>query len=758
MRISGFVQGFAAVCLAASASTVSAQNAYQLFSPADVRYSNTSATYLHPDEFNMTALDLTCPSSAIVAKISSTADGNGYVLVDDFISFSTGGPAVNICTGGITDAAPEGPQQNCFSETYRSAAPSNGTDPDSLLPGEGVPPLDVSGLLTGGSETATIGLKDTGGHLAGSTLYLVTNCTSHGVAGSGKVTGNPISSTPTAAELNQDFTFNPTKNQVVQFGYDLSEAENNNSLSIADGTIPNTADKGLDPNTFSTKYLSGTSFATANCLLHTGELVNGNAACKLYTLTCQQGTSSTKSGALCPTSQERDEIFQEAFDGPPFSLLDHQGVGLLEASDGWTGLSCAFDSASGLGDLLCPQNLLTNFYGAGLYTSGGRGQNPNSTFISVAPVLEDLTTYKLPGLKPGNWINTLRPTVDFVITPPAATINNFVAAPILNLTYGISSPSDVPQPGPPVPGDTTVTNPTSCPAPGSQNSEPATVFTPPAQTLDFPGDGKYVVHYLAQDCAGTEELKFTNSGGIWSTSFYSFPINVDTVFPLVATGPTLSPAPTTIDGVANAYLVGTPVMANYSCTDVGSGVVKCGDSTYWPGKLSTGPLTSKVDTSQLGPQTFTVKAVDAAGNTTTKSVRFTVVAPPANLRIVKRAPPCVKHGEKMDYRIKVHDFGKQAATAVVITDHLPAGVSFLKAEVICSSGKCYHAPGSCSFLSGTVSCTVPSVTHETPILVHILVKVTASPGTTIKNTAKVSSANPEGPNGIPEWCATTKVQ
>ena len=28
----------------------------------------------------------------------------------------------------------------------------------------------------------------------------------------------------------------------------------------------------------------------------------------------------------------------------------------------------------------------------------------------------------------------------------------------------------------------------------------------------------------------------------------------------------------------------------------------------------------------------------------------------------------------------------------------------------------------------------------------------------VKNTAKVSSANPEGPKGVPQWCATTKVQ
>ena len=46
------------------------------------------------------------------------------------------------------------------------------------------------------------------------------------------------------------------------------------------------------------------------------------------------------------------------------------------------------------------------------------------------------------------------------------------------------------------------------------------------------------------------------TGGSWSTAFYTFPINVDTVNPVVATGPTLSPPPSTNNGVANSYLVG----------------------------------------------------------------------------------------------------------------------------------------------------------------------------------------------------------
>ena len=62
---------------------------------------------------------------------------------------------------------------------------------------------------------------------------------------------------------------------------------------------------------------------------------------------------------------------------------------------------------------------------------------------------------------------------------------------------------------------------------------PATAFTAPGEGVSVPADGNYALHYFAQDCAGTEELQFTKSGGSWSTSFYTFPINVDTVNPVV---------------------------------------------------------------------------------------------------------------------------------------------------------------------------------------------------------------------------------
>jgi hypothetical protein len=623
MKSSGF---FAAVCIAAAASVASAQNAIQLFSPVDVRPSTQGTGYgAQANNFNTTTLNLSCPAS-IQAVISSSANGQNNVLVDNYIALGVGGATpVDICKNGTVENG--GQQQNCFTTGYSSLANNgglNGQDPDGLVSSGGVAPIDISSMLTPGPVQAEIKLVDTGGYFASSTLYLVTNCTSNGVVGPGLVTGTPISnSNPTSSQLTQNYSFNSTSNQQVQFSYDLSQAQNSGTLSIPNGSTPSTADTPLNPANFSTSYLHGTSFATANCLVHTGEMYNGSPACKLYTLTCQVGTNPQQSGALCPTSQERNEIFADVFDGPSFTLPDvwgtngliyHQGVGFLEASEGWDGGSCVFDPASSIAQQLCPQNLLTSFAGPGLYRSSGPGQSPNSSFITVAPVPEDLTIPSVSGQRLGFWINNHNFKVNFLSVPPAvASKNTFVAAPIQSITYGISLASSVPQPGLPVPDDVTVPN-KACPAPGGTNPPKATPFTVLGQPVSVAEDGQYLLHYFAQDCAGTEELQFTNTAGNWSTSFYTLPVNVDTVAPVIATGPTLSPAPT-----SNGYQFGQKVTATYSCTDDRSGVVLCGTSLYWPGRLNTGTITSPVNTSKAGQQTFTVTAVDAAGNTTTSA-------------------------------------------------------------------------------------------------------------------------------------------
>ncbi len=771
MKNPSVFQGFAALCLAATASAVSGQTtALQLFGPVNVRTSTQGTGLDTPATFNTTNLNLTC-TAPIQAVLSSSPSGTGNVLVDNFVTLSVaGGSPTNLCSGGTNENG--GRQQNCFTTAYSSPASNgtlNGTDPDTLLPAGGVAPIDISSFLSPGPVQLNISLVDTGSFLTSSSLYLVTNCTPGGLTGPAQITGNPINqSNPSSQQLAQSFTFNSANNLQVQLTYDLSEAQNAGSLTIADGVIPNTTDTPIDPTIWQSQYVPGTSFATSNCLIHSGELFGNSPGCKLYTLTCQVGTDPSQAGALCPSSLERNEIFEESFDGPSFTLPDiqvpngptfHQGIALLEAKEGWNGGTCVFDqAATSVANALCPQNLLTTFSGPGLYKSGGRTQEPNSTFISVAPVPEDLTTVSVTGQQPGYWVNSHSATVNFVSTPPTVPgsipgAGSFVAAPIANLTYGLSTTSALPQPGPPVPGDIVLQNSVPCPAPGSNNYS-ATVFTPPAQSVSVPQDGNYLIHYLAQDCAGTEELKFTQTAGSWSTSFYTFPLNVDTVAPVIVSGPTLSPA------ASPSYVVGQRVTATYRCTDDRSGIVQCGASSYPPGStLDTGSISSPVDTSKAGPGTFTVIAKDAAGNQTSTSVNYQVVGTPVRVSILKLAAHRVKHGGTLTYAIGAANFGIHDASSVVITDPLPAGVTFVRAtaqQFSCIRGKCTNL-ASCGFVNNTVSCTSPSLTRLTPMVIEIVVNVQAQAGTTIKNTATISTAEPAVSPSNTQSTATTVV-
>lgn len=778
-----------ASCLAFSALSLQGQStSIKMFDPVNVRNSTNGTSASNKDAFNSTTLNLNCSAAPIQAVVSSSPTGPANILVDNFVNLTvtagdTSTQPTNICSGGTVEGQN---QHNCFTSAYQVPASNgslNGQNPDTLVGNGGVSPIDISSKLQSGQIQAKLELIDTGGILASSSLYLNTNCTFLGVSGPAEITGNPIpASGATNDQLAQNFPFNSNTNFIVNFKYDLTESAGH--VDVTDNTIPGTEDSPIDPATFQPTYVAGTSFATSNCLIHDGELLNGQPACKFYTLKCKIGTGTSESGANCPVSSKPDEIFQEEFDGPGFTLPDitnpggptfHQGVGFLMANEGWPGGACIFDPDANLGTLLCPQNLLTSFSGPGKYASTGRSTNPNSTFVTVAPVPEDLTTVSVAGAHPGNWVNSQSVLLTLSSQPPVVPASipgaaAFHASPINTITYGISAANAVPTPGAPIATDTVLTNPIACPVSSSPLSPLATVFTPPDQPASVSADGKYLIHYFAQDCAGTQELKFTqDSLASWSTSFYTAPVNVDTATPTVASGPTLSPAPTTIGGVSNAYVVGQTVSASYECKDELSGVVRCGTYTFAPeSTLDTGTLTSPVDTSTTGSKTFTVLVIDAAGNQTTSSVSYQVVPPPttANLSVVKLGPSSVKRNNVVTYDIVVANLGGGTASSVVLKDPMPSGLTFISVGgtyIQCSRSGCVTRSASCSFASNTVTCTAPSLAPITfgnisGLGIQIKGKATAAVGTTIKNTATVSSANTDSKPGNNTSSVSTKVK
>ena len=314
MKSSVFLQSLAAVCIAATASAVSGQNAIQLFGPVNVRVS-TQGTGYGANEYlqhHHSEPDLHRRRSRPRFRLPPTAPAMCWWTT--LFRFSmAGGTPTDICRMAPWKTATNRTASPATMEIRPAPAP-DGQDPDTFVTYRRRAAHRHQQPPHPGAVQAQIGLVDTGylsyqfHALPGDQLLL------EGVAGPGKVTGNPISAKQSdRQQLAQNYSFNSTTNQQVQFTYDLIRgAECRNSFDHGrDGA--HCADTPLNPATFQSTYLNGTSFATANCLVHTGELFNGSPACKLYTLTCQVGTDPTQSGALCPTSQQRNEIFQDSF-------------------------------------------------------------------------------------------------------------------------------------------------------------------------------------------------------------------------------------------------------------------------------------------------------------------------------------------------------------------------------------------------------------------------------------------------------------
>ena len=133
-----------------------------------------SATGVSPSNFKTIASwgqNLSCPAGIpITATLSNTPDGNGYILVDNYITLSVNGipvnngqsgnnPPGNVCFGGPADSNGGVSFNDCFSSSYQGPAAAgtlNGQDPDTFAnPGNavlsgaagGLPPINLTAFL-----------------------------------------------------------------------------------------------------------------------------------------------------------------------------------------------------------------------------------------------------------------------------------------------------------------------------------------------------------------------------------------------------------------------------------------------------------------------------------------------------------------------------------------------------------------------------------------------------------------------------------
>jgi len=233
-----------------------------------------------------------------------------------------------------------------------------------------------------------------------------------------------------------------------------------------------------------------------------------------------------------------------------------------------------------------------------------------------------------------------------------------------------------------------------------------------------------------------------------------------------------SPTPTN-------YTLGQQVPATFACIDPSSSNLpedsnhKTGPYlTLVPGSCtpSPAPVNGFVDTSTLGPHTFTVTATDTGLNQGSNSVNYNVVAPATDLAILKLGNLVARTGGKISYVIGVGDLGPSNGFGVTVSDTLPADTSLVSVSgqnVSCSVVNkkltCTTTPISCSG-GATVSCTVGTIMplslsslNGATITVTVQLGPSWTAGKTVKNTASVTALGTDPKMNNNSSTATTLV-
>ena len=133
-----------------------------------------------------------------------------------------------------------------------------------------------------------------------------------------------------------------------------------------------------------------------------------------------------------------------------------------------------------------------------------------------------------------------------------------------------------------------------------------------------------------------------------------------------------------------------------------------------------------------------------SNNSTSES---TTITPGADLAITKAdsADP-VAAGDSLTYTLSVHNNGSLDATNVVVTDNLPAGVTYQSAS---------PSQGSCSEANGNLSCSLGSLSNGADATVEVI--VTAGATGTVTNTAGVQADEFDGNTANNSATETTKI-
>jgi uncharacterized repeat protein (TIGR01451 family) len=140
---------------------------------------------------------------------------------------------------------------------------------------------------------------------------------------------------------------------------------------------------------------------------------------------------------------------------------------------------------------------------------------------------------------------------------------------------------------------------------------PETTVAGSRATIPITSEGATTIMYRAHDVAG----------------------NVEAAKQMVIRIDRTAPGITITKPSERTYVQGSNVVADYGCTDTGSGIASC-----------AGPVASgaAVDTASSGARAFKVSASDIAGNEAARSVTYTIVRPVKKQKVVRKVVLCHK--------------------------------------------------------------------------------------------------------------------
>ncbi|HET9945183.1 MAG TPA: DUF11 domain-containing protein, partial [Actinomycetes bacterium] len=237
-------------------------------------------------------------------------------------------------------------------------------------------------------------------------------------------------------------------------------------------------------------------------------------------------------------------------------------------------------------------------------------------------------------------------------------------------------------------------------------------------------------------------------------------IHVDNLGPSDATGVTLTDVLTSATPFSVVSVTATPsgTCAPLSAGPATSITITCDLGTEPAGGRTTIRVTvTAVDVAQIN-DVATVSSATADPNTANNQasgrVDFVGVA---DLSLTKEGPATVVAGTEMVYTIKVRNDGPSTAHDVVVTDTLPAGVSFVSVtpeQGTCTSGQ----PTARDLRCGLGNLPVTAAGDSVDIVVRVFVAPDVVPGTILINQALVTSSTADPDNDDVRASVSTTVE